>query len=101
MYQRKVNDWGLAKAVRPTGEAEVWLYSFLTTTLEVGEASASRPAALYPPGKTRYPLYSRLGGPQGRSGQVREISSPLEFDPQTIHPVASCYTDSTTRPTKK
>ena len=27
------------------------------------------PAAL-PPGKIRYPLYRRLGGPQGRSGQV-------------------------------
>jgi hypothetical protein len=27
------------------------------------------PAAL-PPGKTRYPLYRRLGGPQGRSGRV-------------------------------
>jgi hypothetical protein len=22
-----------------------------------------------PPGKTRYPLYRRLGGPQGRSGK--------------------------------
>jgi hypothetical protein len=32
------------------------------------------PAALYPPGKTRYPLYRRLGGPQGRYGQVRKIS---------------------------
>ena len=31
---------------------------------------------LYPPGKTRYPLYRRLGGPQGRSGQVRKISPP-------------------------
>jgi len=31
------------------------------------------PAAL-PPGKTRYPLYRRLGGPQGRSGLVRKIS---------------------------
>ena len=33
------------------------------------------PAAL-PPGKTRYPLYRRLGGPQGRSGRVRKISPP-------------------------
>jgi len=31
------------------------------------------PAAL-PPGKTRYPLCRRLGGPQGRTGQVRKIS---------------------------
>ena len=33
------------------------------------------PAAL-PPGKTRYPLYRRLDGPQGRSGRVRKISPP-------------------------
>jgi hypothetical protein len=36
------------------------------------------PAAL-PPGKTRYPLYRRLGGPQGRSGRVRKISRPPGF----------------------
>jgi hypothetical protein len=27
----------------------------------------------FTPGKTRYPLHMRLGGPQGRSGQVRKI----------------------------
>ena len=29
-----------------------------------GEGSASRPGRSLPPGKTRYPLYRRLGGPQ-------------------------------------
>jgi hypothetical protein len=29
--------------------------------------------AVLPPGKSRYPLYRRLGGPQGRSGRVREV----------------------------
>jgi hypothetical protein len=43
-------------------------------------------AALYPPGKTRYPLYRRLGGPQGRSGQVRKISPPPGFDPGPSSP---------------
>ena len=38
-----------------------------------GEASAARPGRSLPPGKTRYPLYRRLGGPQGRSGG-RKIS---------------------------
>src|SRR5215475_5617532 len=38
-----------------------------------GERQA--PSAL-PPRKTRYPLYRRLGGPQGRSGQVWKISPP-------------------------
>ena len=33
------------------------------------------PTAL-PPVKTQYPLYRRLGGPQGRSGRVRKISPP-------------------------
>jgi hypothetical protein len=50
------------------------------------------PAAL-PPGKSRYPLYSRLGGPQGRSGRVRKIPPPPGFDSRTVQPVASRYTD--------
>ena len=36
------------------------------------------PATLSPR-KTRYPLYRRLGGPQSRSGQVREISPPTRI----------------------
>ena len=50
------------------------------------------PAAL-PPGKTRYPLYRRLGGPQGRSGRVQNAMFPLGFDPRTFQSVASRYTD--------
>jgi hypothetical protein len=53
---------------------EVYLYSFMTTTLEGGEGSASRPGRYLPPGKIRYPLYRRLRGLQGPSGQVRKIS---------------------------
>ena len=50
------------------------------------------PAAL-PPGKTRYLLHRRLGGPHNRSGQVQKILPLLEFDPRTVHPVASRYND--------
>jgi len=39
-----------------------------------GEGSASRPGRSLPPGETRYSLYRRLGGTQGRSGQVWKIS---------------------------
>jgi len=53
-----------------------------------GKGSASRPGRSLPPGKTRYPFYRRLGGPQGRSGEVRKISPPPGFDPQTVQPVA-------------
>jgi len=50
------------------------------------------PAAL-PPGKTRYPLYKRLGGPNGRSGRVRKISPPPGLGPRTVQPIACRYTD--------
>jgi hypothetical protein len=50
------------------------------------------PAAL-PPGKTKYPLYKRLGGPKGRPGRVRKIPLLPAFDPRTVQPVASRYTD--------
>ena len=46
-----------------------------------------------PSGKTWYPLCRRLGWPQGRSGRVRKISPPTGFDPRTVQPVASRYTD--------
>jgi len=73
----------------------------MTTALEWGEGSASRPSCSLPPGKTRYPLYRRLGEPQGRSGQVRKISPPPGFDPRTVQPVVSRYTDYATRPTEQ
>jgi hypothetical protein len=50
------------------------------------------PAAL-PTGKTRYPLYRRLGGHQGRSGRVRKKSLPMSFDPRTAQPIACRYAD--------
>ena len=70
----------------------------MTTALEGGEGSASRLGRCLPPGKIRYPLYRRLGGPQGRSGQARKIWPPPGFDLRTVQPVASRYTDYATRP---
>jgi len=49
--------------------------------------------AAFPSGKTRYPLYMRLGGPQSRSGRVRKISPPPGCDPRIVQPVVSRYTD--------
>ena len=53
----------------------------------------------FPLGKTRYPLYRRMGRPQGRSEQVRKILPPPGFNPRTVQPVASRYTYYATRPT--
>ena len=70
----------------------------MTTALKAVEGSASRPGRFLLPGKTRYPLYRRLGGPQGQSGHVRKISPPPGFDPRTVQHVASRYTDYAIRP---
>ena len=50
------------------------------------------PAALSP-GKKRYPLYRRLGGPQGLLVWVWKIFPPPGFDPRTVQSVVSGYTD--------
>jgi len=71
----------------------------MTMALEGGEGSVSRPSRSIPLGKTRYPLYRRLGGPQARSGQARKISPPPGFDPWTTQLIASPYTDYATWPT--
>jgi len=63
-----------------------------TSALDRGGWSTHAPSAL-PPVKTRYPLYMRVGGLQGRSGQVRKISPPMGFDLRTVQPIASRYTD--------
>jgi hypothetical protein len=38
-------------------------------------------------------MYRKLGGSQSRSGHVRKISPTPGFDPRTVQPVASSYTD--------
>ena len=45
------------------------------------------------PRKSQYPLIGGLGGNQGRSERVQKISSPPGFNPQTVQPVASSYTN--------
>jgi len=59
--------------------------------MEVG-GQRHAPAILLP-GKTWCPLYSRLSGPQGRSGRVRKVSPTLGFDPRNGQTVESRYTD--------
>ena len=53
----------------------------------MGGQCHATPQLFYPPRRTQYPFYRRLGGCRGWSGQVWKISSPLEFDAQTIRPV--------------
>ena len=70
----------------------------MTAALEVGEWSAARRGHTLPPGKTRYPFYRRLGGPQGRSGQVENLV-PAGIRSQTVQPIVIRYNDWATQPT--
>ena len=70
----------------------------MAAALEAGGWSASRPGRSLPPANTRYPLYRRLGGPQGRSGRVENLV-PTGIRSRTIQPVVSRYTDWATQPT--
>jgi hypothetical protein len=50
--------------------------------------------AALPPGKTRYPLYKGLDGrllPVWTGAE--NLAPPPGFDPRTVQPVASSYTD--------
>ena len=61
-----------------------------------GVIPTSRPPV--PRGKTRYLLYKRLGGPQGRTGQTENLVT-TGIRSRTVHPVVSRYTGYATRPT--
>ena len=60
----------------------------MTTALDGGERSASRPGRSLPPGKTRYPSYRRLDGPPGPVWTGAENLAAPVFDPWTIQTVA-------------
>ena len=62
-----------------------------------GEWSAARLGCTLPPGKTQYPFYRMLGGPQGQSRWVENLVPTMIWS-QTIQPVVSCCTDWATQP---
>jgi len=70
----------------------------MTAALEGGEWSAARPGSTLPPGKTQYPFYRRLGGPQGRFGRT-EYLVPTGIRSRTVQHVVIRYTDLATGPT--
>ena len=66
----------------PREWVEVQLYSCKTAALEGVEWSAAHPGHT---GKTRYPLYRKLGGQQGQSGQ-QKISPHWDSIPGLSNP---------------
>ena len=63
-------------------------YTFFNLGDGRGGWSTPRPGCFTSAKETRFPFYKTLGGPKGRSERVRESPHNLEFDPQTVQPVA-------------
>jgi hypothetical protein len=77
----------------PEGKQKYTSALSLTSALDVGGWSMPRSGRFTRDKETRHPLYRRLGGPKGRSGRVWKISPPPGFDPRTVQPGVSPYTD--------
>jgi hypothetical protein len=75
---------------------EVPLHAFLTSVLDGGEWSASRPGCFTPQGKSPwYALDRRLGGSQnrsGRGGEEKNSQSPPGIEPWNPCPAPSPVT---------
>jgi hypothetical protein len=59
------------------------------------------PWPLFTPGKDLVPIVQEAGWAPGPVWTGAENLTPLGFDPRTVQPVASRYTDYATRPTKR
>jgi hypothetical protein len=78
------------------GKRYSYTFSF-TSALDWVGGQHHAPAAL-PPGRTQYPLYRRLGGPQGRSGRAQKISPSPGFDSRTGKPPAVAIATEVSQP---
>ena len=64
----------------------------MTTALEGGEWSAARPGRTLPPGKDPVPIVQEAGWALGPVWTVENLAPP-GFDPRTVQPIVSRYTD--------
>ena len=64
----------------------------MTTVLEGMRGQRHAPAALYP-GKDQVPIIQEAGWATGSVWTRAENLAPTGFDPRTVQPVASRYTD--------
>ena len=84
------------------GEGVVYLHSFLTSSLDVGGWSNSRAGRFIPGEEPRCSVNRRLDGPQRGCERFRRRENLVllpEFEPRTVQPVDSRYTDRTVEDT--
>jgi len=80
--------WRKAKI---TLEQATNIYSFFNLGARWDGWSMPHPGGFTCGKETQYPLYSRLGGPQGQSGWMRISCPPPRVNPRTVQPVVSRY----------
>ena len=84
------------------GDGVVYLRPFLTSSRDGGGWSNSRPGRFTPGEEPRCSAKGKLDGPQRRCEHFRgaeNLVPLLEFEPRTVQPVASRYTDRAVRDT--
>ena len=77
----------------PDGEERYSSTISLTSALDGHGWLTPRPGRFTLGKEIRYPLYRRPCRPQGLSGRVRKVTPPPGYDPLTINPITSRYTD--------
>jgi hypothetical protein len=73
-------------------QVHVWRYPFLTSALDGGKWSKSRPGCFTRWKRSRYPVLRRLCEPDGRSGQMwrrENLLPPPGFEPLIFQPIES------------
>ena len=65
----------------------------MTTALEGGEGASVTPRPMFTPGKDPVPIAQETGWVPGPVWTRAENLATPGFDPQTVQPVASRYTD--------
>ena len=78
--------------LRPREGVEVQIYPFFNLGARSGQVVDCTRRPLYPQEREPVPIYRGLGGLQGLSGMVRNISPPPGFDPRPVQALASRYT---------
>ena len=83
---------------RPLGRIEVYLSSILDVRTRRGWGVSVTPRQHLTPGKDQVPIVQEAGWASGPVWTDAENLVPPGFDPRTVQPVGSRYTDWATRP---